>query len=392
MRPQTAGGPPTGQNRGGTAVETTTPDPALLDPVPGAGAAPQLAEFLRWGRDLHHQGRYEDAAKAFELILGMDQGNEEALIGRNRAVRRAVPRWHWEMLHDEERAELYDRAIRRAVAADPGALVLDIGAGSGLLAMMAARAGAHRVVACEGQSAVAETTARVVRVAGYDDAVAVVPKMSTRMTVPEDLPRRADLLVTEIVDCGLLGEGILGTIAHAREHLLTAEATIMPCRGRIIAQLVESERLHRKNHVGKLYGFDLAPFNRLSTLEYFDSRLHRHEHRALSEPLPVFDFDFYTADARPQRTELRVRPTAAGRLHAIAFWFEMDLLPGITLHNAPGHDSHWKQAIQCLPAPLLVQPGETVVLDASHDGECVRFEVRNGSSPQPGFDVAEVTP
>ncbi|MGI5324656.1 50S ribosomal protein L11 methyltransferase [Actinomadura nitritigenes] len=335
----------------------------------------ELDAFLNWGRDLHHQGRYEDAARAFELILGLDRDNEEALIGRNRAVRRAVPRWHWEMLHDEERAELYDRAIRRAVAAAPDALVLDIGAGSGLLAMMAARAGARQVVACEGQPSVAETTSRVVRVAGYDDAVSVVAKMSTRMAVPQDLPRRADLLVTEIVDCGLLGEGILGTIAHAREHLLAPDAVIMPSRGRITAQLVESEPLFRKNHVGKLYGFDLAPFNRLSTLEYFDSRLHRHEHRTLSEPLTVFDFDFYTADARPERTELRVAPTAAGTMHAVAFWFEMELMPGITIGNAPEDGSHWKQAIQCLPEPLHVQPGEPVVLAAAHDGESVRFEV-----------------
>ncbi|WP_165966121.1 50S ribosomal protein L11 methyltransferase [Actinomadura sp. 7K534] len=370
-------------------MEPTESD--LMDPVPEIHADDdlELAQFLRWGRDLHHQGRYEDAAKAYELILGLDRDNEEARIGRNRAVRRAVPRWHWEMLHDEERAELYDRAIRQAVAANPDALVLDIGAGSGLLAMMAARAGARHVVACEGQEPVAETTSRVVRVAGYDDAVSVVPKMSTRMTVPEDLPRRADLLVTEIVDCGLLGEGILGTIAHAREHLLAPDATIMPSRGRIIAQLVESEQLFRKNHVGKLYGFDLAPFNRLSTLEYFDSRLHRHEHRTLSDPLTVFDFDFRTADATPRGNELRVRPTAAGRLHAIAFWFEMELLPGITLDNAPGHDSHWKQAIQCLPVPVLVQPGEPVVLDAVHDGECVRFTVRTGSEPGAQPDVTE---
>ena len=354
---------------------TRTHDRDPAGPGPEAHAGLDLGAFLDWGRDLHRQGRYEDAVKAFELILGVDGGNEEALIGRNRAVRRAVPRWHWEMLHDEERAELYDRAIRRAVAERPGALVLDIGAGSGLLAMMAARAGARRVVACEGQPSVAETAARVVRTAGYDDAVTVVPKMSTRMAVPDDLPERAGLLVTEIVDCGLLGEGLLGTIAHAREHLLAPDATIMPSRGRIIAQLVESEALHRKNHVGKLYGFDLAPFNRLSTLEYFDSRLHRHEHRVLSEPVPVFDFDFRTADARPRRTGLRVQPTAAGRLHAVVFWFEMELLPGITVGNPPGRDSHWKQAVQCLPVPPHVQPGEPVVLEASHDGDCVRFSV-----------------
>ncbi|WP_165495152.1 50S ribosomal protein L11 methyltransferase [Actinomadura roseirufa] len=352
-------------------METTTRDAELI------------GGLLRWGRDLHRQGRHEDAARAYGFVLELDRQHEEALIGHNRAVRRTVPRWHWEMLHDEERGELYDRAIRRAVAADPGALVLDIGAGSGLLAMMAARAGAREVVACEGEPSVAETAVQVVRTAGYDDAVTVVPKLSTRMRVPEDLPRRADLLVTEIVDCGLLGEGILGTIAHAREHLLTADATILPGRARVIAQLVESAALHRKNHVGKLYGFDLAPFNRLATLEYFDSRLTHHEHRALSEPLPVFDFDFYTDDESPRRTALTLEPTAAGRVHAIAFWFEMELLPGITVSNGPDQErSHWKQAIQCLPVPVHVQPGEPVTLVAAHDGERVRFSVdADGARP-----------
>ncbi|QKW32647.1 50S ribosomal protein L11 methyltransferase [Actinomadura sp. NAK00032] len=365
-------------------TRTHDSDPAVRGPQERTGL--ELGAFLDWGRDLHHQGRYEDAVRAFELILGVDGGNEEALIGRNRAVRRAVPRWHWEMLHDEERAELYDRAIRQAVAADPDALVLDIGAGSGLLAMMAARAGAREVVACEGQPAVAATTTRVVRAAGYDDAVTVVSKMSTRMSVPADLPRRAGVLVTEIVDCGLLGEGILGTIAHAREHLLTPDATIMPSRGRIVAQLVESDALHRKNHVGKLYGFDLAPFNRLSTLEYFDSRLHRHEHRVLSEPVTVFDFDFHTADARPRRTGLRIHPTAPGTVHAVVFWFEMELLPGITVGNAPDRGSHWKQAVQCLQAPPRVRPGEPVAVDAAHDGEYVRFEVTAGAPAEEPAD------
>lgn len=349
-------------------------DSDLIDRSPETTETLELAEFIRWGRELHGQGRYEDAAKAYRLILNLDPNNRDALIGHNRAVRCAVPRWHWEMLHDEERAELYDRAIRQVVAPDTDRLVLDIGTGSGLLAMMAARAGARQVVACEGQPSVAETTVEVVRAAGYDDAVTVVPKMSTRMRVPEDLPRRADLLVTETVDCGLLGEGILDTIAHAREHLLTEDAIIMPSRGRVFAQLVESLPLHRKNHVGKLYGFDLAPFNRLSTLEYFDSRLHRHEHRTLSEPQVIFDFDFYRDDARPRRTELAVQPTAAGKLHAVVFWFELELLPGIMLSNAPERaDSHWKQAIQCLPVPLHVQPGEPVSLEAVHDGERVRF-------------------
>jgi len=335
-------------------------------------ARPNIAGLIDWGHALHSEGRYEEAARAFQFALDTEGGNWQALIGRNRAIRRSVPRWHWEMLHDEERSELYDKAIRHVV--EPDHLVLDVGTGSGLLSMMAARAGARQVVACEAQPAVAEVARRVIRKAGHDDVITVVPKLSTRMRVPDYLPRRADVLVTETVDCALLGEGILPTIAHAREHLLTDDAVILPSGGRVFAQLVESPSLHRKNHVGQLYGFDLTEFNQLSSIEYFDSRLRHHEHRMLSEPIEVFRFDFYRDTAEPRRAEFVVPLSASGTCHAVAFWFELDLAPGLSLNNSPNTpNTHWKQAIQCLPVPIGVQPDEPLLLDARHDGVNIHF-------------------
>ncbi|MFB9831821.1 50S ribosomal protein L11 methyltransferase [Actinoallomurus acaciae] len=335
-------------------------------------ARPNVEGLIDWGHALYEEGRYDEAAKAFEFVLGVEDGNWRALIGRNRAIRRSVPRWHWEMLHDELRSELYDKAIRHIVS--PQHLVLDVGAGSGLLSMMAARAGARQVVACEAQHPVAEVARRVISKAGHDDVITVVPKMSTRMRVPGDLPRRADVLVTETVDCALLGEGILPTITHAREHLLTDDAIILPCGGRVFAQLVESPSLYRKNHVGQLYGFDLTEFNQLSSIEYFDSRLRHHEHRMLSEPIEVFRFDFYRDTAEPRRAEFVVPPSVAGTCHAVVFWFELDLVPGLSLANSPSTpNTHWKQAIQCLPVPIHVQPDEPLLLDARHDGVNIHF-------------------
>lgn len=349
---------------------------ASLVEVPGTArpehGRPDLSELISWGNALHEQGRYEEAAKAFRFVLEVEGRNWQALIGHNRAIRRSVPRWHWEMLHDEERSELYDKAIAHVVS--PDHLVLDVGTGSGLLSMMAARSGARQIVACEGQPAVADVARRVIRKAGHDDVITVVPKMSTAMRVPDDLPRRADVLVTETVDCALLGEGILPAIAHAREHLLTRDAVIMPCGGRVFAQLVESTSLYHKNHVGQLYGFDFTDFNQLSSIEYFDSRIRHHEHRALSEPIEVFRFDFYRDTAEPRRAEFVVPLSAAGTCHAVVFWFELELLPGISLTNSPSTpNSHWKQAVQCLPTPIHVQPDEPLLLDARHDGVNLHF-------------------
>lgn len=336
------------------------------------GSRPDLSELISWGNALHGQGRYDEAARLFGFVLEVDGRNWQAMIGRNRAIRQSVPRWHWEMLHDEERSELYDKAITHVIS--PEHLVLDVGTGSGLLSMMAARAGGRQIIACEGQPTVADVARRVIARHGHADTITVVPKMSTAMRVPDDMPRRADVLVTETVDCALLGEGILPTITHAREHLLTDDAIIMPCGGRVFAQLVESPSLYRKNHVGQLYGFDFTEFNELSSIEYFDSRLRHHEHRVLSEPIEVFKFDFYRDTAEPRRAEFVVPPSASGTCHAVVSWFELELLPGVSLTNSPSTpNSHWKQAVQCLPVPIEIQPDEPLLLDARHDGVTIHF-------------------
>jgi len=343
------------------------------------------SEFVRLGDEHYRAGRYEDAARQYRLALDAGPGpaDRRALTGYNRAIRHCVPRWHFEMLHDEERAVRYDKAITQLVSRD--SLVLDVGTGSGLLAMMAARAGAAEVVGCEAQPFVAEVAGHIIRAAGYPDVVTVVPKWSTDMRVPADLRRRADLLVTETVDCGLLGEGILATIAHAREHLLTPGALIVPGRARVIATMIESVSLCRKNSVGELYGFDLSGFNELSTLEYFDTRLARHEHRTLCEPVEVFAFDFYRDGPWPATADLVVSPSAAGDCHAVAFWFELELVPGVELSNSPDNPTtHWKQAVQCLPAAVDVRRGEPLTLRARHDGLRIHFEVDAGDGADAG--------
>jgi len=333
-----------------------------------------VAELLRLGDGHYSAARYEDAARAYQRALRSDPGNRHAVTGRNRAIRHCVPRWHFEMLHDEERAARYDKAITQSVSGE--SLVLDVGTGSGLLAMMAARAGAAEVVACEAQPFVAEVAEGIIRDAGYAGVVTVLPKRSTDMRVPADLPRRADLLVTETVDCGLLGEGILPTIAHAREHLLTGDALIVPCRARVLATLVESPLLYRRNHVEEHYGFDLSGFNELASMEYFDSRLIRHEHRTLCHPFEVFAFDFYRDGPAPARSDLVLTPTADGTCHAVVFWFELELVPGVELSNSPEDpNTHWKQAVQCLPAAVDLHAGRQLPLTARHDGLRIHFEV-----------------
>ena len=115
-----------------------------------------------------------------------------------RAVRKSAPPYHFNLVCDSLRNETYARALNRFVR--PGMLVLEIGAGTGLLAMLAAKAGAAQVITCEKEPLVAERAQTIIARNGLADRVTVVPKELTDLTVGTDLPRRADLLVAEIID------------------------------------------------------------------------------------------------------------------------------------------------------------------------------------------------
>ncbi len=53
-----------------------------------------------------------------------------------------------------------------------------------------------------------------------------------------DMPRRCDLLVSELLDTELLGEGVLATCRDARTRLLTPEARCIPMAATVYAQVV----------------------------------------------------------------------------------------------------------------------------------------------------------
>ena len=163
------------------------------------------------------------------LVLAPDDGEVKSIAGA--VLRRLVPGWHFSIVRDEARNRAYDEALRRNVR--PGMQVLEIGAGSGLLAMMAARAGAAEVTSCEANGAVAATAAEIVEANGFADRVTIVAKHSRDLEVGRDLDRPADLLVSEIVSNDILGQDVLGCMENVLGRLTRAGACIIPSHGAI---------------------------------------------------------------------------------------------------------------------------------------------------------------
>jgi precorrin-6B methylase 2 len=133
----------------------------------------------------------------------------------------ADPVEHARMLHDDRRTRDYISALRQAVRPDD--VVLDIGTGSGVLAVAAARAGARHVYAVEA-SDIADVAERVFARNGVQDRVTLIRGWSREI----ELPERADLLVAEVIGNEPFEEEILETTLDARHRLLKSGARLIP--------------------------------------------------------------------------------------------------------------------------------------------------------------------
>lgn len=277
---------------------------------------------------------------------------------------RSVPRWHFSMLNDLERNDAFAVALERILPT--GAHVLDIGSGTGLLAMMAAKAGAASVTTCESNPMLAEVARQIISQHGLSDVITVVPKRSNDLVVGVDLPRRADLIVSEIVDCGLIGEGVLPTMAHAREHLLAPGGSLLPESARLYGALLDSAVVDGLNRVGFAAGFDVGLLNGLATRGHFPVRLPTWPHRLISGTSELCAFDFVSGSLEDGSCLVELVATAAGTAHGLVAWFEMSLGGGIVLRNSPDNlASHWMQAFVPLAQPVTVTEGERVRLELS---------------------------
>lgn len=129
--------------------------------------------------------------------------------------------WHAAMLLDETRVTWFARAISAAVR--PGDVVLDLGSGTGLLALLAARAGARHVYAIE-QSPIADVAQEMIAANGLNERITLLRGVSYEV----ELPERADVIMSETLGAWGADEGIATIMADAMARLATPGARRVP--------------------------------------------------------------------------------------------------------------------------------------------------------------------
>lgn len=321
--------------------------------------------FNNLGAALTALNEDENAIRAYRRALEIDPTYIEARDNLDLACAGVAPAWHFPMMADVARNEAYDRALRRAA---PGRRVLDIGAGSGLLAMMAARAGAAKVTTCEVVPAIAAAAREIIQANGLADSITLHAKRSDQLKIGQDLWARANVLVTETFCSGLLTEGVLPTIEHAREHLLTPDAVVIPQRAAARGYLIGGPSVEAQAYASQAAGFDLSRFNLFASSK-FGLHLDRLPHDILSDDFEILSFDLMQSYFPPERREIAATVRVSGRCVGVAQWLRLDLDSETTYENRPEANAGangWMHVIHRFPEPIELLAGDQVRLIASH--------------------------
>jgi hypothetical protein len=291
---------------------------------------------------------------------------------------------HIRMLDDQVRTSRWIAAIESVVRA--GDVVVEVGTGTGVLAIAAARAGAKHVYTIEG-GAMAPVAREVIRANSVADRVTVVEGWSTEVTLPE----KGDVFVSETIGNLAFDENLIVIARDAVRRHLQPGARMIPENLRLLALPVQAPAEWTRQLVfapaatrlwREWYGID---FDVLTTLpvDYGARGLRRPDHASwpvLGPAVLLASAEFAGSGNAELETTTLATLTATGELNAFVLFFESHLAEAVSLSTDPRlpaaeHPASWQRPVWLVP-PIGVRPGEHVRVAFSWRGRGVhRWDV-----------------
>ena len=290
------------------------------------------------------------------------------------------------LLRDRVRCEAFYCALAKAVK--PGDVVLDVGAGTGVLSLFAARAGARKVYAVE-RTMIVDFARQLIAANGAQGRVQIIHGDMGSV----ELPEQVDLIVSEWMGGNGVDEGFLPAVLVARDRWLKPQGKMLPERvSAWIAPVWDGEL---ESDLGfwrsRPYEFDFSLVADATVGEVRYCQHHITEGMLLAEPQQMWTTDVYTCTVEgarsPFKASLSFSVTRGDSFNALATWFHADIGQGIVLTNAPdAPKTHWGRFVYPLNNAMNVEQGTDIlvefVCDPRVDSHCQsRWSVKAGGGP-----------
>ncbi|CAG8448328.1 421_t:CDS:2 [Funneliformis caledonium] len=295
------------------------------------------------------------------------------------------------MLQDTVRTSTYRSAILlNGPVCFQDKLVLDVGAGSGILSYFAVQAGARKVFAVEASN-MAEKMQKVVDAANSSDAEALgknaflkdkIEVVQAKIEQPNLPIPQVDTIISEPIGVLLIHERMLESYLYARDHYLKPGGTLFPSTGSIfLAPFTDaalwSETMSKARfwEQPSFYGVDLTSLYTDAKDEMFGMPVvGGFDPRTLIAPANPggFIIDFYTIkleELQDFTVPFIWQASYTGIVHGIAGWFDLQFSPPATIPNGnpvtmttnpSAERTHWQQVRFLLKEPLAVNAGQTI--------------------------------
>lgn len=292
------------------------------------------------------------------------------------------------MITDRPRMDAYAEALRRTVT--PESVVLDIGAGPGIMALLACKFGARHVYAVEPDDSI-QLARELAAANGCADRITFIRDISTAI----ELPERADVIVSDLRGALPLFQQHIPSIVDARARLLAPGGTLIPRRDTLFAAVVQDNPL-RKTLLdawqGEPFGLNVEPALRYSVNSWTNGDMPADA--LLSAGCAWAALDYREITSPDVRSSVTLPIERAGEGCGLLLWFDAELLDGVTFSNRPPRpDSVYGQSLFPWPETVALAAGDEVkvALDAklTRDGYVWRWrsEIRpHSGAPATRFD------
>ena len=264
--------------------------------------------------------------------------------------------FYGQMLADAPRMDAYAAALRRVIR--PDSVVMDLGCGPGVVALLACKLGARRVYAVEPNNVIG--LAREAAAAnGFADRIEFFDKLSTEIA----LPKPATIIVSDLRGVLPFFQQHIPAIIDARKRLLARDGVLIPRRDVLWAAVVEAP-----DQYGELidpwqsqFELDLSAATRFITNTWRKSDIKPQQF--LTEPVCWSTVDYHEVDNPDARAEISWRAARNGTAHGFAVWFDSELVDDAGFSNHPAAPRMiYGQGFFPFSQPVTISEGDRIDL------------------------------
>lgn len=270
---------------------------------------------------------------------------------------------HEEMLKDEVRTLTYRNSMIHNKHLFRGKTVLDVGCGTGILCMFAAKAGAAKVIGIEC-SGIVDYAQKIIDANNYSNVITLVKGKVEEVSLPDGI-EKVDIIISEWMGYCLFYESMLNTVIFARDKWLKPGGMIFPDRATLYVCAIEDRQYkdEKINWWDNVYGFDMSCIRKTAISEpLVDSVDHN---MVVTNACLVKEVDIYTVtlDDLSFTAPFHLTCKKSDYIHALVTYFNIDFTK---CHKRTGFSTapeapytHWKQTVFYFDTlDLTVKKGE----------------------------------